>query len=214
MPEMRERFRRHRVHPDLPWILGEVYAVAVHLRRGDIMSNDRAVVSEDQLVFAMETMKTAVLNAGENHGQAIIFHVFTQGENDLHKLSARNDTTLHIAADDTRTPAKGGGIYVPPHASEELRLAFHSMVMADALLAGSSGLSYAASWLSKGWIWAFQPGKGFSPVNQLPPNATKFRWNDQGVVEIVNIQPPRWPRQAPGSPPGATKASASRNNLN
>ena len=98
--------------------------------------------------------------------------------------------------------------------SEELRLALHSMVMADALLAGSSGLSYAASWLSKGWIWAFQPGKGFSPVNQLPPNATMFRWNDQGVVEIVNIQPPRWPRQALGSPPGATKASASRNNLN
>jgi hypothetical protein len=76
-------FRRHRIHPDLPWIPGEVYAVAVHWRLGDIANAEakttpREIVSEDQLVFAMETMKTAVLNAGENHGQAIVFHVFTE----------------------------------------------------------------------------------------------------------------------------------------
>ena len=38
-----------------------------------------------------------------------------QGKNDLHKLSARKDTTLHIASD-TRVPGEGGGLYVPPNA--------------------------------------------------------------------------------------------------
>jgi hypothetical protein len=79
-------FRRHRVHPDLPWVPGEVYAVAVHLRRGDIMHENpsakvahrRAVVSEDELLFAMDAMRKAIVDAGENHGQAIVFHVFTQ----------------------------------------------------------------------------------------------------------------------------------------
>jgi hypothetical protein len=76
---MRCSYRRHRVHPDLPWTPGKVYAVAVHLRRGDI-NNDRRrpVVPEDALLLAMETMRKAIMDAGENHGQAIEFHVFTQ----------------------------------------------------------------------------------------------------------------------------------------
>jgi hypothetical protein len=85
---------------------------------------------------------------------------------------------------------------------EELRLAFHSFVMADALLAGNSALSMAASWLSRGWIWAFQHKAG----GKMPPNSTLFNWNDDGLVKIANIQAPRWPRIAPGSPPKPKKA--------
>ena len=58
------------------------------MRRGDIVHPDstqlrhksfrRGVISEDQLIFAMEVMKKAVLDAGEHHGREIIFHVFTQ----------------------------------------------------------------------------------------------------------------------------------------
>jgi len=205
MPEMRERYRRHRVHPDLPWTSGEVYAVAVHWRRGDIVnpassrgnSYRRGVVSEEQLIFAMEVMRKAVMHAGENHGQEIIFHVFTQGKADCcYKLSTRKDTILHIAAETNVQHA------VPPRVGEELRLAFHSLVMADALLAGNSALSTAASWLSRGWIWAFQHKAG----GKMPPNSTLFNWNDAGVVEVASIQAPRWRRPAPGPPPRLKKA--------
>ena len=85
---------------------------------------------------------------------------------------------------------------------EELRLAFHSFVMADALLAGNSALSIAASWLSRGWIWAFQHKAG----GKMPPNSTLFNWNDAGVVEVASIQAPRWRRPAPGPPPRLKKA--------
>lgn len=77
-------FRRHRVHPELPWPAGEVYSVAVHLRRGDILSTVpgrhfvRGVVSEAQLISGMEQVKKAVLAQGVNGGQPIVFHVFTQ----------------------------------------------------------------------------------------------------------------------------------------
>ena len=72
-------YRRHRVHPDLPWTPGEVYAVAVHLRRGDIQHVEgRSVVPENVVLLAMEAMRKAIVDAGENHGQAIVFHVFTQ----------------------------------------------------------------------------------------------------------------------------------------
>ena len=65
--------------------------MAVHLRRGDIanplakVNRDRAVVSEDELLFAMNEVRTAILDAGENHGQAIVFHVFTQVTFRLHR---------------------------------------------------------------------------------------------------------------------------------
>jgi hypothetical protein len=141
-------YRRHRVHPDLPWTSGAVYAVAVHWRRGDVAQPDsvrftRAVVSEEQLMFAMEVMRKAVMDAGENHGQAIVFHVFTQvvlytyyprwnrgtasksmsidsatmqGKADCcYKLSTRNDTILHIAAE-TNVQRKNHHILVPARA--------------------------------------------------------------------------------------------------
>ena len=38
-----------------------------------------------------------------------------QGENDLYRLSARNDTTLHISSD-TNVNAKKGEYFVPAHA--------------------------------------------------------------------------------------------------
>jgi hypothetical protein len=38
-----------------------------------------------------------------------------QGKNDLYKLSARSDTSLHIASD-TRVQNETGGYYVPPNA--------------------------------------------------------------------------------------------------
>ena len=84
--------------------------------------------------------------------------------------------------------------------NDDLLLAFHSFVMADALLVGNSSFSSAASWLSLGWIWAFPKDAHFERNilggSSLPPNANLFRWNDKGVVDIANIQPPRWPRQA------------------
>jgi hypothetical protein len=84
--------------------------------------------------------------------------------------------------------------------SEDLLLALHSFVMADALLAGNSGLSYAASWLSKGWVWAFNFNKHLdSGVSYSATEWTQIHWNEKGEVHIPKIQPPRWPRQAPGS---------------
>jgi hypothetical protein len=75
---------------------------------------------------------------------------------------------------------------------EELRLAFHSFVMADALLVGNSHLSIAASWLSRGWIWAFHHS------SKPPPNTTIFRWNGdllrKNEVTVAQIHAPRWPR--------------------
>jgi len=214
MPEIRERYRRHRVYPELPWTPGAVYAVAVHWRRGDIAPDSvaalpktinpsyrRGVVSEDQYIVAMEMMKLAILNAGENQGQEIVFHLFTEGNADCCvKLGLRNDTVLHIAAATSRLST-----HAPANADEELRLAFHSFVMADALLVGNSHLSVAASWLSKGWIWAFPHPNGRS---LLPPKANEFNippskrkghtngrvFNDQGEVSLGSIKPPRFVR--------------------
>jgi hypothetical protein len=42
------------------------------------VAHHRAVVSEDELLISMEAMREAILKAGENHGQPIVFHVFTQ----------------------------------------------------------------------------------------------------------------------------------------
>ena len=68
------RYRRGGEKPELPWKAGEVYAVAVHLRRGD----KQQMENETVLARAMDTVKKAVDDAGENHGQPIMFHVFTQ----------------------------------------------------------------------------------------------------------------------------------------
>jgi hypothetical protein len=109
-----------------------------------------------------------------------------QGENDLYKLSARNDTTMHIAPIDN----------MQSHASDtkELFLSFHSFVMADALLAGTSGLSYAAGWLSKGWVWAFQYHGG----HQSSRAWTQIKLDGEDQITILRINPPRWPRRLEG----------------
>ena len=55
--------------------------MAVHLRRGDLIGNSRfsrPVVSEAQLISGIEEVRKAVLISGENNGQPIVFHVFTQ----------------------------------------------------------------------------------------------------------------------------------------
>jgi hypothetical protein len=90
--------------------------------------------------------------------------------------------------------------------SEDLLFALNSFVMADALLAGNSALSYAACWLSKGWLWAFQ-----SDQHAVPTAMTEIHWNEKGEVHIPKIHPPRWPRQAPGS---STRARPKRSKLN
>ena len=91
---------------------------------------------------------------------------------------------------------RGGGYLVSQ--VEDLQLAFHSLVMADALLVGNSALSTAASWLSRGWIWAFQHTTG----GKMPPNSTLFRWEaEDGAVDVADIKAPRWPRPAPGPRP-------------
>ena len=82
--------------------------------------------------------------------------------------------------------------------NEDLLVAFYSFVMADALLAGNSGLSYAASWLSKGWVWAFHFGK--SDEAYSASEWTRIEWNEKGEVHIPKIQAPRWPRKPPTSP--------------
>jgi hypothetical protein len=76
---------------------------------------------------------------------------------------------------------------------QDLLLAFHAFVMADALLAGESQLSYAAAWLSMGWVWGFGDREG-------PPEMTQITWNQDGGVHVPKIHPPRWPRQLPGFP--------------
>jgi len=196
MPEMRDRFRRHRVHPDLPWAPGQVYSVAVHLRRGDLIGNarfSRPVVSEAQLISGIEEVRKAVLISGENNGQPIVFHVFTQGEDDMPVLKARPDTTLHIAAD-TNTVRAHHNKVVPGNVGQELETAWYAFVMADLLLVGNSAFSVSASWLSEGWIWAFDHGGG---GDDLPANTTIVKW-EKGVdaVTVETVIPPRWPRQA------------------
>jgi hypothetical protein len=84
-------------------------------------------------------------------------------------------------------------------------LAFHSFVMADALLIGNSHFSVAASWLSQGWLWAFKRRESL-----YPPQTTIFSLKNQGnTVTPVGthhqvwrgpVYPPRWPRPAPSVP--------------
>jgi hypothetical protein len=66
--------------------------------------------------------------------------------------------------------------------------------MADLLLVGNSAFSVSASWLSEGWIWAFDHGGG---GDDLPANTTIVKW-EKGVdaVTVETVIPPRWPRQA------------------
>lgn len=60
--------------------------MAVHWRRGDLVSNPRYsrckkcphALSEVALMDAMDEMKRAVIARGEHHGQQLIFHLFTQ----------------------------------------------------------------------------------------------------------------------------------------
>ena len=82
---------------------------------------------------------------------------------------------------------------------EDLLFAFHAFVMADALLAGASQFSYAAAWLSMGWVW------GLSGEHHVgPPEMTQIAWNQDDGVHVPKVHPPRWPRQLPGSTPNAT----------
>jgi hypothetical protein len=170
--------------------VGEVYAVAVHLRRGDKHQKR----SETIQAKAMDTIKQAVDDAGQNHGQPIIFHLFTQvaslalslcaayariectkplcvdsqrvfislthipcvsqGKEDLWLLGNRSDTVIHYAKD---TNQHGNST---ADAVAGLKLAFHSLVMAEALLGDHSQLSFAAAWLSMGWVWGFGFNRG------------------------------------------------------
>jgi hypothetical protein len=82
--------------------------VAVHLRRGDIMLNDRAVVSEDELLFAMEAMRKAIVDAGENHGQAIVFHVFTQVLSSPTRIDCSDQIHTEPWGDDTPIAVRAG----------------------------------------------------------------------------------------------------------
>jgi len=181
MDEMRERYRRGAVKPELPWKAGEVYAVAVHLRRGD----KQQMENETVLARAMDTVKKAVDDAGENHGQPIMFHIFTQGKEDLTLLANRSDTVMHYAKD---TVQHGSST---EEAVAGLKLAFHSFVMADALIVDKSQLSVAAGWLSTGWVWGF----GFNRARMGGNDWNLFDGN--GVITKEKIKPPKWPRQAP-----------------
>ena len=93
------RYRRGGEKPELPWKAGEVYAVAVHLRRGD----KQQMENETVLARAMDTVKKAVDDAGENHGQPIMFHVFTQvGSEPRPPLSCTVQGVLQEARDVNR----------------------------------------------------------------------------------------------------------------
>ena len=98
------RYRRGGEKPELPWKAGEVYAVAVHLRRGDIVNaDDRHVESQSVMAKIMDTVKKAVDDAGENHGQPIMFHVFTQvGSEPRPPLSCTVQGVLQEARDVNR----------------------------------------------------------------------------------------------------------------
>lgn len=74
---------------------------------------------------------------------------------------------------------------------QELETAYYAFVMADCLMAGNSAFSVSASWLSKGWVWAYASGAA------LPPHTTMITWeNGTDTVTVETVFPPRWPRQS------------------
>jgi hypothetical protein len=72
------------------------------------MLNDRAVVSEDELLFAMEAMRKAIVDAGENHGQAIVFHVFTQVLSSPTRIDCSDQIHTEPWGDDTPIAVRAG----------------------------------------------------------------------------------------------------------
>ena len=108
-----------------------------------------------------------------------------QGKEDLTLLANRSDTVMHYAKD---TIQHGSST---EEAVAGLKLAFHSFVMADALIVDKSALSYAAGWLSTGWVW----GLSHDRVRGVEWNI----FDDNGVIAKEKIKPPKWPRQAPAA---------------
>jgi hypothetical protein len=109
-----------------------------------------------------------------------------QGKEDLTLLGNRSDTVMHYAKD---TIQHGSST---EEAVAALKLAFHSFVMADALIMDRSQLSYAAGWLSRGWMWGF----GFNRARMGGNDWNLF--DDNGDLAKEKIMPPKWLRQAPG----------------
>jgi hypothetical protein len=102
--------------------------------------------------------------------------LFGQGTEDLYLLGNRSDTVMHYAKD---TIQHGSST---EEAVAGLKLAFHSFVMADALIIDKSALSYAAGWLSRGWVWGFQHDR-----------VAGVQWNifdDNGDIAKEKIKPP------------------------
>jgi hypothetical protein len=86
-----------------------------------------------------------------------------------------------------------------------LKLAFHSFVMADALIMDKSAMSYAAGWLSRGWVWGFHHDR-----------VAGVEWNifdDNGDIAKEKIKPPRAARHAAAPPPASRRRSLSRRSL-
>jgi hypothetical protein len=73
-------------------------------------------------------------------------------------------------------------------------------------MAGNSAFSVSATWLSKGWVWAFENGGA-----PLPPQTTIIKWkNGTDAVKLDTIYPPRWPRQSSGATSIRSQSHSSR----
>jgi len=170
--EMRARYLR-TPKPALLFQDNE-FNVAVHMRRNDALTKDhRKVVDEDALLVAMRNVKVAVADVAG--GKAVRFHVFTQGSpSDLQGLAEEEGVTVHI---DATTEQHGAST---PEMAQSLQVAFHSMVMADALVATSSSLGYAAGYLSEGRVFAFQ--------HDRPPLKSWIMIDDHGNFTAADNQ--------------------------
>jgi len=144
MDDLRARYRRGEPKPALPFQEG-AYNVAVHLRRGDV---EHKVASEQELLLTIARVRETV--AEEAGTRPVQFHVFTQGApGSLPLMANETDITLHI---DSNTVQHGSGTI---EVATALQVAYHSFVMADALIITSSALGYSAAFFSEGRVFAY-----------------------------------------------------------
>jgi hypothetical protein len=106
----------------IPYFNNNKLNVAIHIRRGDVSPQTN---KDEYFLSIIEIIR-------KKHPTAI-FHIFSEGNEDLFVKFRSKDIILHL--------------------NEDIRMTFHALVTADVLVTSKSAFSYAAAILSKGIIY-------------------------------------------------------------
>lgn len=123
--------------PKQSYIIENKINVAVHIRGGDIITNDKyrhRCINDDKYL--------KLINELRNKYDNIVFHIFSESTN--------NNLFAHIR---DFTKYKADDIIL--HMDSDIKMSFHSMVMADILIMSKSSFSYTAGLLNKGIVYYF-----------------------------------------------------------